>query len=127
MDGKKGSLDGNGYVINAWQTLKIPGWRLDNDDVAKFIFGAIGGSYAAKKGETRDVGVIGCAIFQEDRPAHIIVPSTLTYTDYPAAYPATSRTRTTGLGGKKGSGPLRSRGITPVSYTHLTLPTTPYV
>lgn len=66
MDGKKGSLDGNGYVVDPFQTLKIPGWRLDDDDVAKFIFAGKGKSYAAKKGNSRNVGVIGCAIFNED-------------------------------------------------------------
>ena len=65
MDGKKGSLDGNGYVVDPFQTLKIPGWRLNDDDVAKFIFAGKGKSYAAKKGNSRDVGVIGCAIFNE--------------------------------------------------------------
>jgi len=102
MDGKKGSLDGNGYVVNPWQTLKIPGWRLDDDDVAKFVFGSIGKSYAAKKGAKRDVGVIGCAIFEEDRPAHTI---DLSRTRVP-------RVRLTDLGtstkGSSGSGPLRS-------------------
>jgi len=85
MDGKKGSLDGNGYVVNPYQTLKIPGWRLDDDDVAKFVFQGKGKSYAAKKGNTRNVGVIGCAIFQEDCPSYVSYPSTtwttLTYTD----------------------------------------------
>jgi hypothetical protein len=66
MDGKKGSLDGNGYVVDPFQTLKIPGWRLNNDDVAKFIFAGKGKSYAAKKGNSQNVGVIGCAIFNED-------------------------------------------------------------
>ena len=103
MDGKKGSLDGNGYVINPWQTIKIPGWRLDNDDVAKFTFGSIGKSYAAKKGEKRDVGVIGCAIFEEDRPAYLLYPSSVT------------RTVITDLGSTKSIGPLRSRGITECS------------
>lgn len=111
MDGKKGSLDGNGYVINAWQTITIPGWRVDNDDVAKFTFGGIGGSYAAAKGETRDVGVIGCAVFEEDIPSHLIDLSTTRL----------RRVHTTGLssprkGATKGaSGPLRSRGINQVS------------
>jgi hypothetical protein len=106
MDGKKGSLDGNGYVISPWQTIKIPGWRLDNDDVAKFTFGGIGGSYAAAKGQPRDVGVIGCAIFEEDIPSHLV---DLRTTSLP-------RTVITDLGTKgatKGaSGPLRSRGLT---------------
>lgn len=108
MDGKKGSLDGNGYIVNAWQTLKIPGWRLDNEGVAKFVFGAIGGSYAAKKGAPRDIGVIGCAIFQEDRPAYTIDMGGLR-----------GRVNITDLGGgtttKTTSGPLRSRGISECS------------
>jgi len=75
MDGKKGSTDGRGYVVDPWQTLKIPGWRLNDDDVAKFIFAGKGKSYAAKKGDSRNVGVIGCAIFEEDRPSYITFTS----------------------------------------------------
>jgi len=68
MDGKPGSIEGTGYVLDPFETLKIPGWRLNNDDVAKFVFGKKGKSYASKKGTPADVGVIGCAIFEEEGP-----------------------------------------------------------
>ena len=77
MDGKKGSQEGMGYVLSPHETLKIPGWRLDDDGVAKFKFGKKGKSYAAAKGDTRNVGVIGCAVFEEDRPAWWITSSNL--------------------------------------------------
>jgi len=75
MDGKAGSKEGTGYVVSPFQTLKIPGWRLNDDDVAKFVFAGKGKSYAAKKGKSQNVGVIGCAIFEEDRPSYCFYPS----------------------------------------------------
>jgi hypothetical protein len=35
------------------------------DEVAAFRFGSVGGSYAAQKGDDRNVGVIGVAFFEE--------------------------------------------------------------
>jgi len=81
MDGKKGSIEGKGYIVDPFQTLKIPGWRLDDDDVAKFVFAGKGKAYAAKKGDSRNIGVIGCAIFEEDTPAYHFYPSSsITFT-----------------------------------------------
>ena len=66
MDGKVASLNSNqGYIIGARSSLNIPGWRLDNDNVAKFRFGGPGSSYAAASGKSMDIGVIGCAVFLE--------------------------------------------------------------
>ncbi len=65
MDGKPASSDSNGYVLGAWQTTEIPGWRLDSSEVAKFKFGHKKNSYAEKTGEGGNTGVIGVKVFDE--------------------------------------------------------------
>lgn len=68
MDGSDGGFDGRGYVVAAFSYVRIPGWRLDNDEVAKFVFGSKPASYAAQTGRPQNVGVIGCAVFREVKP-----------------------------------------------------------
>jgi hypothetical protein len=66
MDGKAASLHSDqGYIIGARASMAIPGWRLDNNSVAKFKFGGPESSYAAASGQPMDIGVIGCAVFLE--------------------------------------------------------------
>lgn len=65
MDGKEASYDSGGYVIDPFGFINIPGWRLDDDEVAKFFFSKLGASYAAKMDKPTNVGVIACAIFTE--------------------------------------------------------------
>jgi hypothetical protein len=46
--------------------LEVDGFRQSMDTVAAFRFGSVRGSYAAQKtGDSRNVGVIGVAIFNE--------------------------------------------------------------
>ena len=61
------SENGNGYVINGYNSLNIDGFRVSDEKVAKFLFDYKGGSYAASKedGSERNVGVIGVRIFTE--------------------------------------------------------------
>lgn len=67
MDGKPAGLDSDGYVVDAYSSLKIPGWRLDSNKIAKFTFSDIGGSYARKSGRgTSNVGVLGFMVFREN-------------------------------------------------------------
>lgn len=82
MDGKEGDLTKQtGYVVGAWSTVTIPGWRLDNNSVAAFKFGESGGSYAAKIGKPRNVGVIGVAVFEEKQtPVDYFYNQNLTWT-----------------------------------------------
>ena len=67
LSGKKADENGNGYVINGYGSLKIDGFRVSNEKVAKFLFDYKGGSYAASKedGSEKNVGVIGVRIFTE--------------------------------------------------------------
>lgn len=68
MDGKEASFDSSGYILDAYDYIDIPGWRLNLDEIAKFFFSTPGESYAAKTGKPRNVGVIGCALFMEKTP-----------------------------------------------------------
>jgi len=65
VDGRDGNLAKRGYLINPWGTLQIDGFRRSQSAVAAFRFGAVKDSYAARKGNDRNVGVIGVAFFHE--------------------------------------------------------------
>lgn len=77
MDGQPGDFNTRGYAIDAFQTVVIPGWRRSDDNVAKFVFAAVEESYAAKTGQAGNIGVIGCAVFEEfimPKPHYLIRP-----------------------------------------------------
>ena len=59
------TVDQRGYLIDPWASLQIDGFRRSQSAVAAFRFGAVKDSYAARKGNDRNVGVIGVAFFHE--------------------------------------------------------------
>jgi hypothetical protein len=65
IDGRPGSVSKRGYLVNPFATLEIDGFRQSMDEVAAFRFGSVRNSYAGKKGDDRNVGVIGMAFFEE--------------------------------------------------------------
>lgn len=66
MDGKTADVrTKRGYLVPAWGTLDIDGWRLSQAEVAAFRFSSVADSYAGRTGSARDVGVIGVAVFPE--------------------------------------------------------------
>lgn len=65
IDGQPGSYAKRGYLVGPWQTVEIDGFRRSYDEVAAFRFGSVGSSYAARKGDDRNVGVVGVAFFAE--------------------------------------------------------------
>jgi hypothetical protein len=66
IDGKPASLSKRGYLIDAFGDLEIEGFRTSTEEVAAFRFGSVASSYAEKKhGDSRNVGVIGVALFHE--------------------------------------------------------------
>jgi len=65
MDGQEASTDKCGYLANPYQRIAIRGWRLNNQEVAKFQFGRLNESYASQMGKPRNIGVIGAAVFTE--------------------------------------------------------------
>ena len=68
VSGETAGTNQTGYVLNAWQTTEIVGWRKSIDDVAQFNFTSLPNSYAAKTGRPTNVGVIGVAVFTERAP-----------------------------------------------------------
>jgi hypothetical protein len=66
LDGRAASFAKRGYLVDAGGELEIDGFRQSTDSVAAFRFGSVKSSYASQKhGETRNVGVIGVALFHE--------------------------------------------------------------
>ncbi len=66
IDGKSASPHKRGYLLDPFGDLEIEGFRTSTNNVAAFRFGAVEKSYAARKhGETRNVGVVGVAVFHE--------------------------------------------------------------
>jgi len=65
VDGKSADFSKRGYLVGAWSSVDIDGWRLSQYEAATFRFGSVSSSYAASKGKARNVGVIGVAVFPE--------------------------------------------------------------
>ena len=66
LDGKVASFAKRGYLVDPRGEVEIDGFRQSMDTVAAFRFGSVRGSYAGQKtGDTRNVGVIGVAVFNE--------------------------------------------------------------
>jgi hypothetical protein len=60
----------DGYVMGAYDSVAIEGWRKSLDAVATFYFTSLDDSYAARTGRPDNVGVIGVALFREREWRH---------------------------------------------------------
>jgi hypothetical protein len=66
VDGKPGDFrNKRGYLVPAWGSVDIDGWRLSQSQAAAFRFSTVANSYAARMGNAREIGVIGVAMFPE--------------------------------------------------------------
>jgi hypothetical protein len=65
VDGRPAAFTKRGYVVAPYGELTIDGYRLSQASVAAFRFSTVPRSYAARKGDARDVGVVGVAVFPE--------------------------------------------------------------
>ena len=68
ISGETAAQQQSGYVLGAWDSVRVEGWRKNLDEVATFYFTRLADSYAARTGRPHDVGVIGVALFREHRP-----------------------------------------------------------
>ncbi len=68
LDGESASFEKRGYLIEAYSSVIVDGFRRSDGEVAAFRLGDVAGSYAAGKGKARNVGVIGVALFAERGP-----------------------------------------------------------
>jgi hypothetical protein len=74
LDGEIGSVEKRGYLIGAYSSVSIDGFRRSEAEVAAFRLGNVARSYAASKGKERNVGVIGFAVFDERTAAAYYPP-----------------------------------------------------
>jgi hypothetical protein len=76
IDGKPADFRGKrGYLVAAWGSVDIDGWRISHAEAAAFRFSSVSDSYAARTGSAREVGVIGVAVFPERYvPPPVIYP-----------------------------------------------------
>lgn len=56
-----------GYLLGPYESYDISGFRTSHDTTAAFRFSSVADSYAARRGDSRNVGVIGAAFFPERR------------------------------------------------------------
>ncbi len=68
VSGETAAWDQAGYVFSPGERYQISGWRKSDTDVAAFTFTSVPNSYAARTGRPANVGVIGVAVFKEQRP-----------------------------------------------------------
>jgi hypothetical protein len=87
VDGRPAAFEKRGYVVAPHGEVTIDGYRLSEAAVAAFRFSSVPRSYAARKGDARDVGVVGVAIFPERRAARVPPPYRPPY-PYPGPYPS---------------------------------------
>lgn len=66
LDGKDASFDSRGYIVGAYSTTTIDGWRTSDSEVAQFYFSTPKESYRRRSGKGKNIGIIGCAVFDEN-------------------------------------------------------------
>lgn len=65
VSGETASANQSGYVLDAWESTEINGWRKNLNEIAQFNFTSLSNSYAAQTDRPANVGVIGVAVFTE--------------------------------------------------------------
>ena len=68
VSGETASPEQSGYVLDAYGSVEISGWRKSLERTAAFYFTDLGDSYAVRTGRPGNVGVIGVAVFKEKQP-----------------------------------------------------------
>ena len=74
ITGDTASTNQSGYVLDAWGSMELAGWRKSMERIATFYFNALKNSYAARTGRPDNVGVIGVALYREKPPAPASAP-----------------------------------------------------
>jgi hypothetical protein len=68
VSGETAAVGQTGYVLAAYQSAEITGWRKSFSEAAAFYFTALPDSYAGRTDRPDNVGVIGAAVFRERVP-----------------------------------------------------------
>lgn len=76
IDGLTATTSKRGYIVPAFGTVTIDGFRTSMSSVAAFRFSPVSESFAGRVGQDRNVGVVGVAIFREkvEEPIEIARP-----------------------------------------------------
>lgn len=84
IDGQPSGAASEGYVVPGRDSIVIPGWRLNNDAVAEFVFNDKERSYVSQTGQGKaNAGVIGFMVFEEE--VSLTIP--ITPNPYPLPIP----------------------------------------
>jgi hypothetical protein len=67
ISGDTASPAQSGYVLNGYECADISGWRKSMTRTAAFYFTELPDAYATRTGRPENVGVIGVAVFREQR------------------------------------------------------------
>lgn len=65
IDGKDAGPQSSGYVLHARERVVIPGWKLNDQQVAAFVFTGKSRGYATQMGKPQNTGVIGLLSYAE--------------------------------------------------------------
>lgn len=72
LAGQPAGPGSQGYVVNPYDTISIPGWKLNDQQAAEFFFSRSRDSYVnAIGGSTSNTGVIGAMVFAEYQDASL--------------------------------------------------------
>lgn len=64
--------DAHKWVIGPYGTISVRGWQMSSDNARRFYFTTERDSYAAKLGQTANLGLISAVFFRERRPFTIL-------------------------------------------------------
>lgn len=64
--------DAHKWVIAPYGTISVGGWQMSGDSARRFYFTTERDSYAAKLGQTANLGVISAVFFRERRPFTVL-------------------------------------------------------
>ena len=66
ITGKPAEESSKGYIVDAYSSTEVKGYRISDTDSASFVFSSKGKSYATQStGTTRNNGVLGVRVFRE--------------------------------------------------------------
>jgi len=84
VTGKPAEETNTGYIIDAYNSLDIKGYRISDDNSASFIFTSKGKSYVQQaKSNATNAGVIGLRTYKENYTGWLTVTPTYTVTTIP--------------------------------------------
>jgi hypothetical protein len=96
MDGEEATYKSSGYVVDAFSDVVVKGWRISDEEIAKFIFGSQRNGYATKSGKPENTGVIGVAVFKEYHAYTYTISTAAVHEWIPNGYRYMYRDSTTG-------------------------------